>query len=308
MTWHPEVNHWLATHHGVVSRLELLRMGCTAGSIDAAVRRGDLVVIFPGAYRSPQWPDGAEQLMVATCLRNTSAIVAFTSAGQLWGFRRQPTSALLHVLVPHRSSPDLPGVVVHRCRRIDPVDIVERTDGVRLTSPPRTLFDSADMLGIDATTSVLEQILDRQLCTINTVVDTARRLGAPGRPGTVTMRTVVRSRSMWREAVQSDLEASVLREIARQRLPAPIVQHRVLLPTGQHVRLDFAWPAHLVCLEVDHPFWHAGEAESHRDKRRDRKLATAGWHSVRITNLDVRGGLAESIADVAMILDRRRAA
>ena len=76
------------------------------------------------------------------------------------------TDPRIHVLVPHGRSPEMEGVVVHRCRRIDPVDIVERADGIRLTSPPRTIFDSADMIGADATASVLEQLLNERLAHV----------------------------------------------------------------------------------------------------------------------------------------------
>jgi hypothetical protein len=57
-------------------------------------------------------------------------------------------------------------------------------------------------------------------------------------------------------------------------------------------------------VEVDHPAWHAGAASSHRDKTRDRKLATLGWTTSRITDIDVHGGLPDAVNDIAIILDR----
>ena len=104
----------------------------------------------------------ASRVLAAVCARNPAAMIGFTTAGQLWTYRRM-TDPRIHVLVPHGRSPEMEGVVVHRCRRIDPVDIVQRADGIRLTSPPRTLFDSADMIGAEATASVLEQILNERL-------------------------------------------------------------------------------------------------------------------------------------------------
>ena len=61
----------------------------------------------------------------------------------------------------------------------------------------------------------------------------------------------------------------------------------------------------MTALEVDHPFWHAGSVPSARDKRRDRKAATAGWLTVRVSDLDVDTGLREAVADVARVLARR---
>ena len=44
---------------------------------------------------------------------------------------------------PARTTAGCPDVVIHRSHRIDPVDVVDRPDGIRVTSPPRTVFDLA---------------------------------------------------------------------------------------------------------------------------------------------------------------------
>jgi very-short-patch-repair endonuclease len=298
---------WLSTHLGIINHGQLRQFGCTERNVGWMVSRGELVTVMPGVFRSAQWPMGRDQIMAAACARNSAALVAFTTAGQLWKMRRM-ADQLPHILVPHGCSPELDGIVVHRCRRIDPVDIVQRADGIRLTSPPRTLFDSADMLGSEAALSVLEQLLDEQRITLGTMMDTFERLYHPRRPGSRTMLAVIRSRTEWRAALQSDLEVRVLSEIERQRLPAPQPQYRVDLPTGRHIVIDFAWPHVRLAVEVDHPAWHAGALSSHLDKTRDRKLATLGWTTSRITDIDVHGGLSSAVQDIAVILERLRRA
>ena len=119
------------------------------------------------------------------------------------------------------------------------------------------------------------------------------------------MRAVIASRPAWRSAMQSELEVIVLGEIERQELPTPEVQYWFTLPSSEKVRLDFAWPERKAVLEVDHPFWHAGAENSHRDKRRDLQMGTVGWQTMRITDLDVNRGLRTSIADVAKVLALR---
>ena len=137
--WQRSVDAWLSAHLGIISTAKLLELGCGARNISYMVHRGELVTMFPGVFRSAQWPCNREQVLAAVCARNSAAAIAFTTAGQLWSWRRM-TDPLIHVLVPHGVSPEMPGVVVHRCRRVDPVDIVQRSDGIRLTSPPRTIF------------------------------------------------------------------------------------------------------------------------------------------------------------------------
>jgi hypothetical protein len=295
---------WFSTHLGIISVRKLLELGCTDRNIGQLVARRELITMLPGVFRSAQWPCNREQILAAVCARNLAAMIGFTTAGQEWGLRRM-IDPMIHVLVPHGRSPEMEGVVVHRCRRIDPVDIVHRPDGIRLTSPPRTLFDCADMIGREATTSVLEQLLNEQRLTFGTVTDTLQRLYHPNRPGSRTMLAVIQSRPAWRTALQSDLEVKLLEEMSRQSLPEPVPQYPIRLPGRDHdIAVDFAWPNLKLAVEVDHPAWHDGAADSHSDKGRDRKLTTIGWTTARITDIDVNGGLRAAVADIAQILTR----
>jgi hypothetical protein len=298
------MNGWLQTHAGVISARALREMGCPARTIDRLVARGELRQLLPGVYLSAQWPVGRDQRLMACCLRNPAAVIAFTTAAQLWRMRGVPDRGV-HLLVPHGSSPQMEGIHVHRCRRIDDVDVVTRADGLRLTSPPRTLFDAADMLGADTTASIVEQLLDEQRCTFATLADTVNRLGHPRRPGTRTLTEVLRSRPAWRQAMQSDLEVRVMAALRHVGLPEPVPQVHHVLPSGAAIRFDFAWPRWKVAVEVDHPFWHSGAAQSHLDKTRDRQLATQGWLSLRITSTDVASGLHQAVTEVADALHSR---
>jgi very-short-patch-repair endonuclease len=293
---------WFSSHLGIISNAKLVEFGCGDRNVAQMVDRQELITMLPGVFRSAQWPCNREQILAAICARNLAAMIGLTTAGQLWVMRRM-SDPRIHVLVPHGCSPEMEGVVVHRCRRIDPVDIVQRPDGIRLSSPPRTIFDCADMIGGEATTSVVEQLLNEQRVTFGTISDTVQRLYHPLRPGSKTMLAVIRSRPAWRDALQSDLEVRVLEEMSRQNLPVPTTQLPMRLP-DRDIVIDFAWPAVKLAVEVDHPAWHDGELDSHADKGRDRKLTTIGWTSTRITAIDVNGGLRDAVADIGRILGR----
>lgn len=300
--WRRSMDAWFSTHLGIISTSKLAELGCNRRNVAHLVDRGELVTMLPGVFRSAQWPCNREQILAAVCARNPAAMIGFTTAGQLWSVRRM-TDRWIHVLVTHGCSPEMEGIVVHRCRRIDPVDVVQRPDGIRLTSPPRTIFDCADMIGREATTSALEQLLNEQRLTFGTITDTMQRLYHPNRPGSRTMLAVIRSRPAWRAALQSNLEVRVLEEIARQGLSLPVTQFPMRLP-DRDIAIDFAWPSVKLAVEVDHPAWHDGAVESHADKGRDRKLTTIGWTSARITDIDVYGGLSEAVSDIGQILTR----
>lgn len=304
--WKVAVDSFLSSHLGVISTSRLIELGCPPRTLANLVGDGAFITMLPGVFRSAQWPCNREQILAAVSARNPAAMIGFTTAGQLWGLRRM-TDPRIHVLVPHGNSPQMENVVVHRCRRIDPVDIVQRPDGIRLTSPPRTVFDSADMIGSEATASVLEQVLNENRLTFGTLTDTLQRLYHHNRPGSKTMLNVIRARPAWRAALQSNLEVKVLEEMARQGLTAPFTQFPMRLP-DRDISIDFAWPGVMLAVEVDHPAWHDGAVESHADKGRDRKLTTMGWTSARITEIDVNGGLSDAVADIGQILTRLAAA
>ncbi|MEY3091498.1 MAG: hypothetical protein RIU67_281 [Actinomycetota bacterium] len=302
--WRPEVNELFARQHGVVSLSQLRAIGVSERSIRRMVSRREVEILLPGVFRSTAWPTSREQLMHAACLRNPRVAIGFTTAGQIHGLRKM-SDPRVHVLVPHGSSPELEGVVVHRCRRIDDEDLVTCGDGLRVTSVPRTLFDVGGVIGYRRVSSALENALDTGIVSLADLAATTTRLYHRRRPGSREIRAVLSQRSEWSAAVQSDLEHRVLEAIRLGGVRTPKLQHNLECPDGRLVRLDFAWLAEQVALEVDHSFWHAGSAESRKDKSRDRQLALMGWLTVRLTEDDVRDGVATVVDELRGILAMR---
>jgi predicted transcriptional regulator of viral defense system len=299
--WKADMNHLFSQQFGMISARQLIEKGCSERTIRRMASEGALQTVLPGVFRSPSWPMGREQLMVAGCLRNSAAALAFTTAGQIHGLRKMFDDRV-HLLVPHGSSPDLPGLVVHRCRKIDPEDIVPLGNGMRVTSVARTLFDVGGVIGHRRVVSALENALDRKLVNMDAMSEVTLRLFHRRRPGSREIRSALLARSDWTSALQSDLEVRVLAAIRRAGLPMPVVQYELSFEDGHIVRFDFAWPHIRVALEVDHSFWHVGSEESRKDKQRDRKVATLSWQTLRITEDDVRVGLDGVMLDLAAII------
>jgi very-short-patch-repair endonuclease len=228
--------------------------------------------------------------------------VSHISAGHEWGFRRLGPDTHLEVTIAGQHHRHLPDVAIHRSHRIDPVDIVERPDGIRFTSPPRTVFDLASVVNDERLESIIEQVLHDGLVTVPTLVATATRLRQRGRDGSARFGRVLESRPAWLKPVDSDLELQVERAIVEAGLPRPVRQHPVRLPSGEVFRLDFYWPQEKEALEVDHITWHGGKLDLTADKRRDRLLRRLGIHTTRITDEDVRLRITAVIADLRAIL------
>ena len=299
--WKADMNHLFSQQFGMISARQLIEKGCSERTIRRMASEGALQTVLPGVFRSPSWPMGREQLMVAGCLRNSAAALAFTTAGQIHGLRKMFDDRV-HLLVPHGSSPELPGLVVHRCRKINPEDVVPLGNGMRVTSVARTLFDVGGVIGHRRVVSALENAIDRKLVNMEAMSEVTLRLFHRRRPGSREIRSALLARSDWTSALQSDLEVRVLAAIRRAGLPMPVVQYELSFEDGHIVRFDFAWPHIRVALEVDHSFWHVGSEESRKDKQRDRKVATLNWQTLRITEDDVRVGLDGVMLDLAAVI------
>ena len=304
-SWRGPVNEWLAAHHGVITTAKLRELHCSPWSIAAMVRRGEVASIAPGVYRSMHVAQSDDQLLLAACAINEHALVGFTSAAKHWEFRRVGKHPP-RVLLPHGSALSIPGLEVHRCRQIDAIDIVNCGD-LRVTSPPRTVFDCADILGADATESNIELLLDKEICTIWLLSQTLLRLGHSRRPGSRTFARVLVSRPAWRSAVETDLEMRVRQALVDAAVPPFESQHWIETPAGHRYRFDFAWPEAKVALEVDHSWWHAGAVSARHDKARDLEVAACGWLTARITEADVAEGLGVALANLATVIAARSA-
>jgi hypothetical protein len=300
-----KLDQWLATHNGVVSRHVLVRIGFTHGAIRHLLAQGSLEHWLPGVFRSSSHPHTRAQTLTAVCLYSPAAIIGFTTAGQELGLRRM-SDPRIHVLMPHRVRLEIPGVSVHRCRQIDPVDITTtRADGVRLTSPPRTLLDAASIVERDELESAIEHALAERMCSIGTLLNTSVRLYHPRRPGAARFRDALRARPVWRQAARSDLEVRFRRAIEAHGLPEPLVNVPLELAPGEVLEVDLAWPEVRVVGEVDHPFWHDGTLERHRDRKRDRRLAAHGWLPMRFDERDIELGLDDALGDLEAVLVER---
>ena len=192
-----KLHQWYTLHAGVVPMSQLVEFGYTERSVYRMVERNELIILQPGVFQSTQYPTGDLQRQIAACMRNEHVMIARLTAAQTWSFRSLPKDRMLHVLVPHGHSPLLRDVVVHRSRTIDPVDIVEFSNGLRVTSPPRTLYDIAGGVGDVATTSIMEQLIYQGGGTITTHTNTFVRLARTDPVSTAVIARVIATKRKW---------------------------------------------------------------------------------------------------------------
>lgn len=188
------------------------------------------------------------------------------------------------------------GIVVHR-GHVQKRD-VGMLDGLRVTSPARTLVDLASVVDEE----VLEIALDCALCRRLTRVDRIRAClddaGRQGRHGSGALGRLLRMRPEDRPLGGSPLEIRFLRLLRAARIAQPETQHEVWV-SGRRYVIDCAYPIERVAIELDGYRWHSSPDRFVIDRRRGNQLVLAGWTLLRFTDTDV-GDTPEAVCSIVL--------
>ena len=226
---------------------------------------------------------------LATCLaRGRSARLAFGTAARVWSLAEGQDFERLHVLVPmgvHRHTDDR--VEVHHTRRLANSDIAV-FDRLPVTTVARTILDLATVLSADRVERLVDDALVRDLTTVPLLSASLQRNGGSGRVGTVAVRKAL---DEWSAGpLESHAEVDLARWLRRTGLPRPVRQFEIGRPDGTLARVDFAWPARHVALEMDGFAHHHGPRKLAADHERRAALSAQGWLILTTTPGELRQG------------------
>ncbi|MDQ3953386.1 MAG: type IV toxin-antitoxin system AbiEi family antitoxin domain-containing protein [Actinomycetota bacterium] len=272
-----------ARQHGCVVLGQALACGLSREGVLRRHRSGRWRRVLPGVYVINGAPDTWEQRLFAAALWGGEGVaVSGRSAATLWGFpgfRRGPVEISLPRARRRRS-----GLVVHRAslERID----VTSLDGLPVTTAARTLADVAARIDARSFDAAFHHCLHEKLTDLATLRELAVRLSGPGFAGIGRLREALGAYAADARPAASPLEARCARMLAKSRLPAPRRQHEVRIG-GRRRRVDFAWPAARVALEVDGYRWHSSRGAWESDRERLRDLRRAGWTVIQATHDDL---------------------
>jgi|GEM_PF-262061 len=285
-----------ARQKGVVSRAQLLAAGSSRHEIDWLLERGFLHPLHRGVYAvgHPVLPQhGREQAALLSC--GARSFLCGPSALHLWGVLGEPPGQV-HVSAVGRHCRPRSGIRLHRIAVIDPRDTRTRR-GLPVSSPARALIEyaaSAPPQGLE------EAVAEARVMRLVRSGELEAALQRAGRTrGAAEMRAFLADEG-GPEITRSHAERRFRRYLREARLPEPIANQAL---AGYAV--DFLWPEERVVLEIDGFAFHAHRRAFERDRRKDQRLADAGYHVIRVSwNQFTREPLA-LIAHIARILDRR---
>ncbi len=281
-----------ARRQGNVTRADLAELGFSSAAISRRVKNGRL-------YRE-HWGVDAVGRPATTPLERASAAVlacgkgaalSHASAMVLWGYWRRWEEPF-EVTVP--GDRRVPGVQVHRSSTVAWRELTTQL-GIHVTTPARTIFDTAPRLDDRALKrtvsnalhspwmgeSQLEELVQR-LWHLPAARRLAPLIGLPGTP----------SRSGW----EDDFPAFC----AQQRLPAPVMGASVCGYT-----VDALFAAHRLIVELDSHEFHLDPIAFEVDRERDAETLAHGFATVRMTWARIHGAPDREGARLRAILAQR---
>jgi hypothetical protein len=234
--------------------------------------------------------------MAAILASGAGALLSHRSAAALWGVRLE-TSSRIDITVTGSTGRAHPTIAAHSGARIAQADVSCR-DGIPCTSLARTLLDIAavvDRSALDRAIDRAEELRAFDLDAIEEVLNRCRR-----RPGTVALRAALADYA-GPTALRSVAEERFLDLVIDAGLSRPRINEWVSLNAGDGYRPDFLWPEQCLIVEVDGRTHHARRQAFRHDRRRDRRLALAGYETLRFDAseiLDAPDRVARELRDL----------
>ena len=279
--------------HGVVSRMQLVAAGLSHREIDGSIAADRLRAMFRGVYSVGHAVVGTKGWCQAALLAcGDGSVLSHGTACMLWGFRRADLLPV-SVVAPRNGGRKQHGIAARRMR-LDRNDWMV-LDGLRVTTPARTILDMAGELGPREMRRLVERAQDLRRFDPNGIEAVLER--NPPRRGCRPLLHLIALLQPAADGTRSYLERLFLALIRRAGLPKPEVN-----VTIEGRERDFLWRDQRLVIEVDGYAFHSSRAAMRRDKARDRQLTAAAWRPARFTYEEVAFEPAATAAELAALL------
>jgi len=267
--------------HGLVTHQQCLDLGMAPSTIAERLRSGAWRQERRGVYVVGGVPPSWEQTLFAVTLPFDDCWISHGTAARLWALPHAPEIDGIEALRPYGRSLRLDGVVLRRSRIITPADVTKH-QRIPITSIGRTIVECSGRLGLRETGRLVDEAVRRRRRALEETRAAFARVASGGHRRLRTIREALALRLPGYDPGESDLEIRALREIVAAGLPVPVQQHRVTL-SGRRYRVDLAYPACKLAIELVGWFPHSGREPFDDDRARTGDLVADGWRVLEIT-------------------------
>jgi very-short-patch-repair endonuclease len=298
---HEEYLHLVLRQHGVVSRSQLADVGLTSKAILHRVARGQLAWLSPRVLAVVGAPDTPARRAWAATLDVDGGCLALGSSLWLWGQRGWALDPV-HVVTtrrPHRGLQHL--ATVHSSVRLTDDDIGEK-DGLRATTPARTLLDLSSRLHPAKVEDLCDDLLRfgaMSVAQLHEVVE-----GLPRRGGLRGYRVLARLAAV-RDGDYRPTDSKLERRFERILEDAGEAPFERQVEIGDDEgwigRVDFVDRRRKLVVEIQSQTFHSSLSDRRRDAARIARLRAAGWTVLEVTEQELWSA-------PSLVVDRVRAA
>ncbi len=275
----------LAAHqHGLLTAAQLLDAGYSHRMVTRRVESGAFTRRARGVIQLAGTRSTWKQELLVAVLAAHPAAASHRSAAHLWDFRTVDEEHEIVVRYPRNVLVE--GAIVHRSRDFEDVDRTE-VDGIPVTTPERTICDLGLIFPETEVHRILRHAVATNLVTPRDLWNMRMRTSKQGRNGTGVLERVLDALPEQVEFTESGLEIQFLEMCESFSIVAPVPQLPVRVQ-GRLYRLDFAWIAQRVFVEIDGATYHSSPLQIADDGLRQNRLVSAGWTPVRFTAEDLR--------------------
>ncbi|MGH2860028.1 MAG: type IV toxin-antitoxin system AbiEi family antitoxin domain-containing protein [Solirubrobacteraceae bacterium] len=284
----PGNSHGLAAEQGGhVTRPQLLDAGLDPRTIERWVTNGNLIRVYRGVYAVGHLQSNPVNAAHAAVLAGGErCALAGAPALVLWSvWRHWPKRLEIVTAGARRPS----GLIVHHSSTLLGRDI-KRVQGLRVTSPARTLLDTATRLRPDQLTRAINDLRLRDLVSIEDLRDVIAR--NPSHQAVTLLRPHLEYAQP--EPTRSVLEDRFLPLLRKHGLPAPQINVHVA-----GYRVDAYFPKQGLIVELDGWKTHRTKDRFVEDRRQDFAiLAATGISTVRLVYEDVSDSVIAQLTAV----------
>jgi very-short-patch-repair endonuclease len=284
----------------VVTRRQLAAIGIRGTSVERRVASGRLVRLHRGVFAVGHVQRTRETRWIAAVMAcGRGSFLSGLDAAALWAVYESHRTTI-HVTTTTRSPRALPGIQVHRARRLHPADVTTK-NGIPVTTVARTLVDLTDVLPSDRLLRAIREAEYLKLLDLDTLIAAVQR--ANGRKRLTELHQAI-ERHRPGQIVRRELEHRFLELVHAAGLPDP--QTNVKVRTRRRTyEVDCLWPDQGVAVELDGRAAHARAAAFEEDRARDSALTATGLRPLRFTWRRVTREPEDVLAELTATLSGR---
>jgi very-short-patch-repair endonuclease len=283
----------VARQAGVVSLAQAVAAGLSPATAQRRVRQGRWSRLHPRIYLvGGHRPTPEARIRAAWLWAGHDGIVTGPAAAH-WHRMLDEAPAIIDVTVPAGTKPrPQPGVRLAR-RDLYGADVTEPTEsrgnGIRVAAPPFAALETA--IAVPDGSVFLDRALQKYVRFPAVYRSFCRNMGRTGSSAAGSMLVAAADRA------DSFAERLLVRLLREAGLTGWVLGH----PLGPY-RIDLAFPAEQLAIEVDSWAWHVDPDRFRNDRRKGNYITRCGWDLLRFTWHGLHEQPAESISEIRQTL------